>query len=459
MIPRQGEGGAAALPGIFTRSLDALRAQHAPAHLAVAYSGGLDSTVLLHLAARYCAQAGVRLSVFHVHHGLSANADAWLAHCAQAAAALQLPFHAQRVAVNAAGKGTEAAARAARYAALGGLCGAHGADMLLTAHHLDDQAETVLLQLLRGSGPAGMAGMERCHRAAGLLGAADVWLARPLLDATRAQLEAWATADGLAWVEDESNAETRYTRNALRHGAMPELARVFPGYQQRLARAAAHAQSAQRLLDELADQDLRVGLGEDGALDCAWLRGLSEDRANNALRRWFHARGLQMPSTAWLAELLAQAVSAREDAQLRVTHPACELRRHRDRLHIVPRRSTEEPASVTLSWQGESALAVPAFGGTLHIEKAEQGIDPAWLRTHALTVAARRGSALLKLAANRPSRSLKHHYQASAIPPWERERLPVVYAGNAVLYAAGLGMDYRFLNAFPGVVLRWSFDA
>jgi len=457
--PRQGEGGAAALPGIFSRSLAALRAQHTPAHVAVAFSGGLDSTVLLHLAARYCAQAGATLSAFHVHHGLSPNANAWLTHCAAAAAALQLPFHAQHVTVSAAGKGTEAGARTARYAALGGLCREHGVDMLLTAHHLDDQAETVLLQLLRGSGPAGLAGMERCHRAPGLLGTADVWLARPLLDASRARLEAWAAAQGLAWVEDESNAETRYTRNALRHGALPELARVFPGYQQRLARAAAHAQSAQRLLDELADQDLQTGLGADGSLDCAWLRALSVDRANNALRRWFHARGLQMPSTAWLAELLAQALSAREDAQLRVTHPACELRRHRDRLHIVPRRSTEELAPVTLHWQGEAALAVPDFGGILHVDSAEQGIDPEWLRTHPLTLAAPRGSAMLKLAANRPSRSLKHHYQAGSIPPWERARLPVVYAGNALLYAAGLGMDYRFLNASPGVVLRWSFSA
>jgi tRNA(Ile)-lysidine synthase len=450
------------------RALDALREQYSPQAIAIALSGGLDSSVLLQLAHGYAREHGIALFAFHVHHGLSPNADAWLAHCERACTELGIRFDHRRVTVTGKKSGTEAAARKLRYAALGDMCRAHGVPLILTAHHLDDQAETVLLQLLRGSGPAGLAGMDAANRAASLLGDPELLMARPLLPVSRAQLEEHARAHAIEWIDDESNADPRYARNALRHQVMPALAQAFPGFQQRFARTAAHAQSAQRLLTELAEQDLRASLDGE-ALDVARLRAMSLDRIYNLMRHWFAARALAMPSTAWLAELVEQLLEARDDAQMLVTHPDAHLRRHRGRLFITPRlpdlagmRDPDDEGVIekhgeSFRWNGEAQLAFPAYGGVLHFEPAGQGFDAAWLRAQPLVIDFRKGGERLKLAPNRPTRSLKAHYQACDIPAWERTRLPIVSVHDALLFAAGLGMDCHHLGAEPGqrIALRW----
>jgi tRNA(Ile)-lysidine synthase len=462
---------AAAIPAAFAQALDALRAPDFPERIAVALSGGLDSMVLLHLAHDWAQANGVALFAFHVHHGLSPNADQWLAHCERSCAALGVGFEYRRVSITKGRSGVEAAARKLRYAALGAMCAAHNVPLLLTAHHLDDQAETVLLQLLRGSGPAGLSGMDAANTAPELLGNASLALARPLLAQARAELEAYAREHGLAWVEDESNTDPRYARNALRHQVMPALAAAFPGFQQRFARSAAHAQSAQRLLDELAAQDLAVCRAGEG-IDVARLRTMSMDRVYNLLRHWFSVRGLAMPSTAWLTEMVAQLLEARDDAQLLVTHPACHIRRHRDRLYITPKlpdlagmrdpddAGVLEKEAERFRWNGEAQLAFPAYGGVLHFEPAEEGFDADWLRAQPLEIDFRKGGERLKLAANRPTRSLKAHYQASGVPAWERPRLPIVSANGELLFAAGLGMDCRHFAAphTSPIALRWVSD-
>jgi tRNA(Ile)-lysidine synthase len=329
----------------------------------------------------------------------------------------------------------------------------------------------VLLQLLRGSGTAGLSGMDVANAAPDLLGNPALVMARPLLQHNRAGILFELGAEGITWVEDESNADPRFARNALRHQVMPALAQAFPGFQQRFARSAAHAQSAQRLLTELAEQDLRASaIGE--ALDVTVLRTLSFDRITNLLRHWFHVRGLAMPSTAWLAELVAQLLEARPDAQLLVTHPECHLRRHRERLYITPKlpelagmRDPDDEGvegmlvkeGQVFAWSGEAQIAFPDYGGVLHFDSAGAGLDAAWLRTQALQIDFRKGGERLKLASNRPTRSLKAHYQASDVPAWERQRLPVVWSGKALLFAAGIGMDceHAARDGAPAVALRW----
>jgi tRNA(Ile)-lysidine synthase len=436
--------------------------------LAVALSGGLDSSVLLRLAHDYARAHGFKLFAFHVHHGLSPNADAWLAHCERACTELGVQFDHRRVTVPKTGSGTEAAARKLRYAALGDMCRAHGATLMLTAHHLDDQAETVLLQLLRGSGPAGLSGMDAANHAASLLGNPELVMARPLLPVSRAELEAYAREHDIDWIDDESNADPRYARNALRHQVMPMLAQAFPGFQQRFARSAAHAQSAQRLLTELAEQDMHACRDGD-AIDIARLRSLSLDRSYNMLRHWFATRGLAMPSTAWLTEMVTQLLEARDDAQLLVTHPECHIRRHRGRLFITPKladlagmRDPDDEGIIdkhgeAFRWSGEAQLCFPDYGGVLHFEPAEQGFDADWLRAQSLVIDFRKGGERLKLAPNRPTRSLKAHYQACDIPAWERTRLPIVSIRDEVLFAAGLGMDCRHVGegAVQRISLRW----
>lgn len=463
---------AGSVPAIFSRALDALHAQSSQSTIAVACSGGLDSMVLLQLAASWCRTHGQTLFAFHVHHGLSPNADAWQRHVDASAAVLGLQADHRRVVVDRSGAGTEAAARKLRYRALGEMCRVHGATLLLTAHHLDDQAETVLLQLLRGSGPAGLSGMDAANSAPELLGNPELVMARPLLPLSRAELEAHAHAAGLTWVEDESNSDPRYARNALRQRVMPALAQAFPGFQQRFARSAAHAQSAQRLLTELAEGDV-AALLVDGALDVARLRTMSLDRVYNLLRHWFATQGLAMPSTAWLTEMVAQLIEARHDAQLLVTHPACHIRRHRDRLYITPKlpdlagmRDPDDEGIIdkpgqSFRWQGESQLAFPDYGGVLHFTPATTGFDPAWLRQQALVIDFRKGGERLKLAPNRPTRGLKAHYQAADIPAWERTRLPIVSSGRDLLFAAGLGMDCHHFGGDRAelVALRWEANS
>jgi tRNA(Ile)-lysidine synthase len=228
---------AGSVPATFARALDALRTATPLPKIAIACSGGLDSSVLLQLAHAYAREHGIILYAFHVHHGLSPNADSWLAHCEGSAAALGVAFDHRRVAVEKGKSGTEAAARKLRYAALGQMCRAHDVRLLLTAHHLDDQAETVLLQLLRGSGPAGLSGMDAANTAAGLLGNDQLVMARPLLPVARTGLEEYAAAHGVAWVDDESNSDPRYARNALRHQVMPVLQQAFPALRSALRAA------------------------------------------------------------------------------------------------------------------------------------------------------------------------------------------------------------------------------
>jgi tRNA(Ile)-lysidine synthase len=463
-------GPATNLVANFAQALDGLRDSFftdSPPAVAVALSGGLDSMVLLRLAHGYAHARGLALFAFHVHHGLSPNADAWRDHCAAAAFELGVVFDARPVTLARDGSGLEAAARKHRYAALGEMCRAHGVALLLTAHHLDDQAETVLLQLLRGSGPAGLSGMDAANRAPSLLGDERLVMARPLLHQTRAALEAYAQEEGVAWVEDESNLDPRYARNALRHQVMPALAQAFPGFQQRIARSAAHMQSAQRLLDELAVQDLAACLVGEG-IELAYLRTLSRDRINNLLRHWFGQRRIAMPSTAWLEQMVGQLLSAREGALLLVNHPDCEVRRHRDRLYLVPHppelaglRDPDDDGLIikhaqAFRWQGEASLAFPDYGGVLHFDRTEHGFDPDWLAAQALEIDFRKGGERLKLAPNRPTRGLKQLFQAANVPAWERARLPIVGTGFETLFAAGLGMDCRRLSSGPErIALRW----
>lgn len=458
----------AGLPALFAQALKRLCERDQAASIALACSGGLDSMVLLHLAHGWCRDAGITLYAFHVHHGLSPNADAWLNHCARTCAQLGIGFDSRRVRVAQNGAGIEASARSSRYAALGEMCRAHEVKLLLTAHHLDDQAETVLLQLLRGAGPAGLSGMDADNHAPALLGSSDIVMARPLLAHPRSLLEQYAQTVGLDWVEDESNVDVHHPRNALRHQVMPVLAQAFPGFVQRVARSSAHCAASQRLLDSLAEQDLEE-CQEEGALVLDKIAPLGRDRIHNLLRHLFAQQGLGLPSTAWLEQMVHQLLTAREGAQLKVTHPQCHIRRHRGRLYITPRlpelSGMRDPDDVGVlmrcgqdfQWGGQGQIAFPDYGGVLHFDLGEQGFDANWLRAQLLTIDFRQGGERIKLAHNRPTRGLKAHFQALGVPAWERERLPVIKCGIDVLFAAGIGHDCHHLSP-PGpgrVQLRW----
>jgi tRNA(Ile)-lysidine synthase len=304
--------------------------------------------------------------------------------------------------------------------------------------------------------------MDEANTAVDLLGDSALIMARPLLAVSRAELTNFVDTKKIAYIEDESNIDPRYARNALRHQIMSTLADTFPGFQERFVRTAQHAQSAQRLLNELAAQDLANCLEED-CINIHHLKQLNSDRIDNVLRYWFGSRGVRMPSTAWLNEMRTQLLEAKFDAQLCVTHADCHIRRYRNKVFLTPKLNIE-PSSILPSafrWNGETAMHFAPYRGVLHFDVAEHGVDAEWLRNKELLIRYRHGGERLKLAYNRSTKSLKHHYQALDIPSWEREILPVVETENHLLFAAGIGMDCHHFGSTPGVRirLRWQPDS
>ncbi|MET3136914.1 tRNA(Ile)-lysidine synthase [Undibacterium sp. GrIS 1.2] len=431
--------------------------------LAVAYSGGLDSSVLLALANQFCQKHKIPLFAFHVHHGLSINADAWLKHCASVCALSGVTFAGVKVIVDQQSKdGIESSAREARYKALGALCQERQLPIILTAHHQDDQAETVLLQLLRGSGVAGLSGMDLSNKAPKLLGSDTVMLARPLLGVTRQSLLDYSDEATIAYVDDESNADQRYARNALRHQVMSVLSVISPGYTERLARSASHAQSTNRLLTELARQDRSV-CEIDGALDISLLRNYSIDRIDNLLRFWLGEQGVCMPTTARLTEMRHQLFDGRDDAKISVFHDTLGIHRYKNKIYASPKDVVKgsEITPIQFSWNGEPSIPFLSYGGTLYFEECSSGVDLIWLKQQVLTIHPRQGGERLKLAFNRPTRDIKSHYQTLKIPFWQRERLPFISAGSKLLFAAGVGMESAFFtdDANVKICIKWESDA
>lgn len=425
--------------------------------IALAYSGGLDSSVLLALASRYCKDKRIPLYAFHIHHGLSPNADAWLQHCEQQAMATGVKFVAQRVSLQEIDQhGIEQAARTARYEALAALCDTHNIALLLTAHHQDDQAETVLLQLLRGAGLPGLSGMALLHEDHALL-SAGLALGRPLLAQSRLQLEALAQSFGLSSINDESNADTRYRRNAVRQLIAPVIESSFPGFAAQVARSSSHVQAAQRLLDELGAMDLRV-CEQQGSLELARLADLSADRVDNVLRYWLQQQGLSLPSTAQLMQLRSQMLGASIEAHPLLHLAGATLERRAGLLTISDSYRDAVPPTepLTLRWQGEVEIDLPEWQGKLVFETGSpQGLDRKLLEAGPLVLRPRSGSERLKLVANRPSRTLKNLFQESQISSRERPWLPLLYVGDSLVFAAGLGMDVRLGLVEQGVCLRW----
>ncbi|MEO0314539.1 MAG: hypothetical protein RI928_995, partial [Pseudomonadota bacterium] len=325
------------LDSVFQRALEDILARVVVSdrivpRIALAFSGGLDSTVLLHLAAAACKQRGIKLFAFHIHHGLSPNADHWLAHCEAQAQQVGVGFVAREVQINPHDKlGIEQAARLARYDALADMCISNHVPLLLTAHHQDDQAETVVLQLLRGAGLPGLSAMAMLQSEHPLLGA-GIALGRPLLEMTRADLECWADTQAIKHIVDESNDNLRFRRNEVRHQLMPLLEQQWPGVQKSIARSAKHLQTAQRLLDELAAMDLQR-CGDADSLVIERISQLSNDRLDNLLRYWFLQCGADhYPSDAQLYQLREQMLHARDDAHPLLSLCGLTLERHAGRL-------------------------------------------------------------------------------------------------------------------------------
>ena len=413
--------------------------QHGPEkNYLIAYSGGLDSHVLLHLFARMRLRA-LNVRVLHVNHNLSANAASWSAHCAQVCGKLeiellQLSVHAAAV----SGKSPEDTARQLRYAAM--LPVLTEQDILLTAHHQEDQAETLMLQLCRGAGPKGLAAMPALKKfGKGLL-------ARPLLTISREQLRDYAQAHALQWVEDESNANPVFARNFMRHAILPLLQQRWPAIAKTLTRAAANCAEAQSLLDEMAAQDVAAAQGSTtNALSVGKVLMLSAPRQRQALRFWLRHLGFAVPGMLKLRQIQQDMLLARQDRQPRVEWPDVVLRRHGDDL-LAAKPLVAHDATQIVTWLYPQPLALtglgelrskPVIGSGLAVDLAN------------VTVRFRRGGEVCQLPARVGRHDLKKLFQTWRVPVWQRDRIPLVYVGEELAAVVGWCVNEGF-NAKPG---------
>ena len=410
------------------------------AHLVAGLSGGADSVVLLDCLRRAARKLRFRLSALHVNHQLSPNAGRWAAFCRSLCRSRGIPFESVKVSVGCKG-GVEAAARAARYAAFA----RQDCDYIVLAHHGDDQVETLLLQLLRGAGVKGLAGMPHVRKPkveSRKSKDPSPSILRPMLDVTRREILDYARARGLKWIEDESNLDTRFRRNFLRQEVLPAIERRFPAYRTTVARASRHLAEAAGLLDDMAAAD---GAGQiaDGSLAVQALRRLPRARARNLLRYFLDSHGLAMPGTERLEEALRQALAAKDDARISIEMDGAQVKRFGGRLYVVDARLA--PAEIRRRWVGKRRMDLPEFGGTLRLERSKgRGISIARLRGAVVTVRSRQGGERLQPDCRRPRRSLKNLLQEGRVPPWLRERMPLIFHGEALVWVPGIGVDCAY---------------
>jgi tRNA(Ile)-lysidine synthase len=453
--------------------------------LCVALSGGVDSVTLLaalaalrvlraSLARRVRAatrvEAGARgnspttssaarrlrassLRAVHVHHGLHPNADKWAAHCSKLASKLRVPLEVIKVQVpRTRGGSLEAAARDARYAALA--TALHPGEVLLTAHHQDDQLETVLLQMLRGAGIAGLAAMPDVAPFASRAGMAR--LARPLLTRSRLDLEDWARAHHLTWIDDDTNTDERFDRNYLRRSVLPLIRERWPGAGAAVARTARHAAEARRLLDALALVDVeRAALG--ASLSTQKLRALDPDRRRNALRFWITRAGFTTPDTRRLDELAGPLLDARADANPQVRWNDTLVERHADILSIrvtappgaspagaasAPQADAATSPGQAWNWRESPQLQLTApCAGTLALVRDRHGPLDLDALPEILSVRPRRGGESLRPSPGARTRKLKSLLQEAKVPPAHREQLPLLYAHGKLIAVADRWLD------------------
>jgi len=421
--------------------------------VAVACSGGRDSTALLHATAAVAQAQGLHVLALHVHHGLQPEADVWFEHVSDqcerwASEGLPVSFAGHKLTGRPArGDSIEAWAREARYATLARLAHAGGATAVLLAHHRSDQAETFLLQALRGAGVAGLSGMPRRIERDGL-----AWL-RPWLNQPRAAIERYVAWHGLDFIDDASNSDLRFARNRLRHAVWPALTAVFPDAEVSLGSAARWAQQARRVLDEIAIEDLQASADDKGLHVVAW-KALSADRRANALRLWLRRQTGSAPPASLIERLQTELL---ETGPAQWPLDGHVLHRYRGRLTCreSPAVAVRSVPETTLSITRAGRYRLPGWGGELVAKRVRAGGIPlSWLAQ--LQLLTRVGGEQFQAGLHRPPRSLKKQYQAAGVPEWEREG-PLVFSGGQLLFAPGLGIDARGIG-LPGqtqLSLHW----
>jgi tRNA(Ile)-lysidine synthase len=402
----------------------------------IAYSGGLDSLVLLHVLASIQDKIKTKLVAVHINHGISKDADLWVKHCQDKCASYAIELQTFSIDLSdKSDKGTEAFAREKRYEVLGNLISSH--DLLLTAHHMDDQLETILLQLLRGSGPDGLVGMPQAREfSKGIL-------LRPLIDYSREEIHDYALSESLSWVEDESNKSNKYDRNFLRNKIIPELLTRWPGALKTVQRAAKHQAEARSLINEIAGNDLDVVCDSEYIkLDLSGFDNLSGIRKKNVLRAWIKKNKLETPNARIIEKIITEVVHANIDRNPCVKWKGGEIRRYRGYLYIM---KSLPPHDVEMSkpWNLEETLELTS-GCLKAIFGKGHGIKKDMLSNNIVEIRYRQGGEQIKLPGRKETHDLKKLFQEHGVPPWIRDRIPIIYYENKLIAVADFWIESKY---------------
>jgi len=411
----------------------------------LAYSGGVDSQVLLHLL--HLTQFNV--SAVYIDHGLQAQSTDWAEHCQQQCGILKIPFQVIKVDGRARqGESPEAAARVARYAALKSLIQTDSC--LLTAQHQDDQGETVLLQLLRGAGAAGLAGMP------GIAKFANGWHARPLLNISQKKILDYAQDQHLSWVEDPTNQHVNFDRNYLRHSVIPNVIERWPALNKTLSVFAQQQAENVELLNQLAQQDLTLALIEHNVLEINQLNKMHDARLRNVLRYWFKTVKSPLPSRAVLGEIVQQIKTTSHDSAVRVSWAGCEVRRFRDRLYWL--KKIKHDATQIYHWNIKEVLFLSSIEQNLSFKKVktdEKNIPfvlKPFVNEKAVSVRFRQGGEKIKPAGRNASHDLKSLFQEASVPAWQRDRVPLLFVGDDLVAVVGYWLADDYAQKGEGIL-------
>ena len=429
--------------------LAALRSAPICREYVVALSGGLDSTVLLHALVQLREQGNLQqsLTALHVNHGLHAEADAWQQHCQSICSEWGVPLHCEAVAVPLSGS-LENAARDARYDVF--LRRVAADSLLLQAHHLDDQMETLLLRLLRGAGPSGLAAIPQLRQLASGAGAS---LFRPLLQVPRASLADYARNTGLTWQEDGSNADQRHDRNYLRHAVLPLLEARWPGYRASWGKSLELLANAASLSRELAEEDLVRLETPAGSLNLTLLRDLGEARQKNVLRHWLSSLELEEPGWKQL-QSLHQDLLDKSHSEGAVNLQGCLLRVFNNELFVLEDRAMPvPPSSLEVALVSGECIELPDNGRLQVRNSVVKGLKA---ELGSLQIRYRDGGEQLRLC-DRPQKSLKSLFQEMGVPPWLRDRVPLLYDGEKLVCVPGIGVAADALadTGEPAFTVHW----
>ncbi|WP_163834992.1 tRNA lysidine(34) synthetase TilS [Spartinivicinus ruber] len=456
------------LPQLYCQNLERLLAAYSPTRLVVAFSGGLDSAVLLDLTCQFATKHQLPLVAFHVNHGLSPNAQQWQNNCHRVATESGCDFVVRKVIVKSVGKGVEEAARAARYQVFEEFLAA--TDVLLLGHHLQDQLETLLFRFCRGSGVAGLAGMP-ASRAIG-----KSHLVRPLLAYTKSDLLHYAQQHQLTWVEDESNAVLDFSRNFLRQEVLPKLECHWPYLSRQLKNTREHCQDAASILEDMAHLDYQATLISPlehwrkgllaQPLNCQQLLKLSSPRRHNLIRFWLKPLGINI-TRPLLQEFENSLLIAADDAMPTITvgngQQKGVLKRFQECLFFLPEGlASWLPVNQQLDWNWQVHKTIKLVeNGQLLCRQAENEISAAKLEGKVLTVAYREQVSIGKFAVpgRQGRKTLKRWLQAYQVPPWLRERWPLLLAGGELVAIPGILVNESFAckGGESGVSFHWEF--